>query len=236
MVRIILNFFFFIFKKDEDDSIELSISRKIRALIVLLFLYYFSVLFFSLIRVLLVECDMLSPLIRKHEFTGLQLFLLPIIVAPIAEELIFRLWLKYKSINISLSIMVFAFYVTNVFFKHSLYTDPSFKHILFAILISLLIFFITYYITRKYDTQLSLLFGKYDRVLFFISAIAFGYIHLLNFEITSSIIYLSPIVVSSFITFGLIAGYIRIRFGFIYNVAFHMIANSIPILINILLK
>lgn len=56
---------------------------------------------------------------------------------------------------------------------------------------------------------------------------------MMKFEITPSIIYLSPLVFGSFILFGLITGYIRLRFGFIYSISFHIITNFIPYIIGV---
>ncbi|WP_299886515.1 CPBP family intramembrane glutamic endopeptidase [uncultured Lacinutrix sp.] len=81
------------------------------------------------------------------------------------------------------------------------------------------------------------LFCKYNRqfkYIFYAFAIAFGYVHLFNFEIHALIILLSPILVLPQIILGMFLGYIRIKLGLPYSILLHGLYNGIlsaPILL-----
>jgi membrane protease YdiL (CAAX protease family) len=64
------------------------------------------------------------------------------------------------------------------------------------------------------------------QVAFFVMAILFGYVHLFNYQIDTQILLFSPILVAPQMILGLIFGYIRIRFGFLWAVAMHACYNG----------
>ncbi|WP_298764680.1 CPBP family intramembrane glutamic endopeptidase [uncultured Polaribacter sp.] len=69
---------------------------------------------------------------------------------------------------------------------------------------------------------------------FYIFAILFGFVHIFNFEITTNVIILSPLLVLPQILLGGYLGYIRIRFGLIWAIALHGAYNGILILMSFL--
>lgn len=69
------------------------------------------------------------------------------------------------------------------------------------------------------------------RFAFYGLAITFGYVHLSNYEIDTQILLFSPILVAPQIILGLIFGYIRVRFGFIWAIAMHAFYNGILVII-----
>lgn len=74
----------------------------------------------------------------------------------------------------------------------------------------------------------------YPRVSIFISAILFGFIHITHFIISKNVILLSPIIIMPFLIMGILYGYIRVKFGFGYAIATHVLYNVLAI-INIFL-
>lgn len=69
---------------------------------------------------------------------------------------------------------------------------------------------------------------------FYIFAILFGFVHIFNFEITTNVIILSPLLVLPQILLGGYLGYIRIRFGLIWAIALHGAYNGTLILMSFL--
>ena len=67
----------------------------------------------------------------------------------------------------------------------------------------------------------------YFKFLFYISAWLFGWIHILNFEFTSSHYVFIPIITLPQTILGLILGYIRINYGFLYGVLLHFLYNTV---------
>lgn len=81
------------------------------------------------------------------------------------------------------------------------------------------------------------LFCKYKpqfKYIFYAFALAFGYVHLFNFEISLNIILLSPILVLPQILLGFFLGYLRLKFGLLYAIILHALYNgilTIPVLL-----
>ena len=71
---------------------------------------------------------------------------------------------------------------------------------------------------------------------FYILTLAFGFYHLLNFEITTTVLLLSPLLVAPQISVGAILGFIRVRFGLLWAMALHACYNLVLIGPVLLLK
>jgi len=76
---------------------------------------------------------------------------------------------------------------------------------------------------------------KYFRIVFYLFALSFGFIHITNYQnIGIIVILLSPIIIGSQIWGGLIYGYIRIKLGFLWSILAHSLNNGIAIIFLIL--
>lgn len=64
-------------------------------------------------------------------------------------------------------------------------------------------------------------------IAFYLFALAFGFIHITNFEINSTILLLSPILVLPQILLGGYFGYIRVKFGLQWSMLLHGTYNAI---------
>ena len=69
----------------------------------------------------------------------------------------------------------------------------------------------------------------YFKFLFYISALLFGWVHIFNFEFTSSHFVFIPIITLPQIVLGLMLGYVRIIYGFWYGVLLHFLYNMIVV-------
>ncbi len=71
--------------------------------------------------------------------------------------------------------------------------------------------------------------NKQFKYLFYGFAIVFGFIHIANYEISSTILLLSPLLISPQIALGLILGYTRVKLGLLYAILLHMVFNGLLI-------
>lgn len=71
---------------------------------------------------------------------------------------------------------------------------------------------------------------RYYPVFFYLSAIIFAYVHLLNFEISTATLLLSPFLVLPQFLIGLSLGYMRVKFGLLWGIFKHSIYNVVLIL------
>ena len=70
---------------------------------------------------------------------------------------------------------------------------------------------------------------KYFKIAFYVFAILFGFVHLTNFEITRTILLLSPVLVLPQILLGFYLGFIRVKFGLLWSILLHASYNGILI-------
>ena len=68
---------------------------------------------------------------------------------------------------------------------------------------------------------------SYFSIVFWILTLIFGFYHITNFEITKTILLLSPLLVLPQIIVGGILGYVRIRFGLLWAIGLHAAYNLI---------
>lgn len=78
--------------------------------------------------------------------------------------------------------------------------------------------------------------SRYFDAIFYLFALAFGFYHITNFEISPMIIYLSPLLVAPQIIIGLLLGYVRVRLGLPWSILMHALYNLVLIGPLLLLK
>tara|TARA_B100000941_G_C28367456_1_gene480282 strand:+ start:67 stop:717 length:651 start_codon:yes stop_codon:yes gene_type:complete len=131
------------------------------------------------------------------------IFFFAVIIAPLFEEIMFRLILKFRS------------------------------NFLILWPLQLLIFL-------QINNKINLLktirnfWKKFYGWIFYLISIAFGFMHILNFEPSLNIYLLAPVLVAPQILIGINLGYLRIRFGLIWSILFHAFYNGILMSIALL--
>ncbi|CAM1339742.1 CPBP family intramembrane glutamic endopeptidase [Tenacibaculum aestuarii] len=69
--------------------------------------------------------------------------------------------------------------------------------------------------------------GKQFRIAFYLFAILFGFVHITNYQISTNVLLLSPILVLPQTLLGFYLGFIRVRFGLLWAMALHAVYNGI---------
>lgn len=149
------------------------------------------------------------------------------ILFPVVEESAFRLWMKRKTINILISSIVFSWILASVFLPDAIPTTTRF---ILRGLIALAGGGISLLIKER-------IVHANFAVLFYASAIIFGFIHISNYfgniagflQVILLLISLIPKVLS-----GLFYGYVRVGYGFWASVLFHFAHNLPSHLIHLL--
>ncbi|MFT7352924.1 MAG: membrane protease YdiL (CAAX protease family) [Flavobacterium sp.] len=77
---------------------------------------------------------------------------------------------------------------------------------------------------------------KSFKIAFYALALLFGFIHISNFEITTNVLLLAPILVLPQILLGGYFGYIRVRFGIQWSMLLHGCYNGTLILLSFLFE
>ncbi len=143
-----------------------------------------------------------------------------ILLAPLIEETLFRLIYVFNKRNLGIIILTSAGLI--VFF---LFRDNISKLIVFGS-IALISCFLLLFFRRSSD-----FFNSHFRFFFYSIALVFTILHIFNFNgITGPMTFLFLLFVLPQFVLGIILGYIRVTYGFIYAVLFHAIVN-LPVLI-----
>ena len=230
---------FFLVKKNKQYS---DLVSNINTLLLSVFLYLLMSLLIALpllglnsiinavyhINLLLVRNNNIKNVLSSQ---NLSPFLLICIVGPFIEEILFRLWLSFKKIDISLSLSLFIFYLVNTFVNHnSLYNIQINKSFYFAIVFTLLMFFL---LVKQIDSrQLIFIKDKYLNLSIFISCLFFGLIHIKNFiPLHLNILWAYPFFVLPQLLFSFMLSYLRLNKGFIWSLLLHSTVNLVTLIL-----
>ncbi|MEI6765651.1 MAG: CPBP family glutamic-type intramembrane protease [Bacteroidota bacterium] len=167
------------------------------------------------------------PVILKPDYHQVSIVGM-VVIAPIVEELLFRLNLRYRSVFISfiLTLILYSIFVRIVLgLLPFYYLWESIGNIAIIMVISV---FVNLFI-RRFNKSLEWFWIKYFRLIFYSSAIIFGFMHLGNYWIPNyTIVLLSPFFLLPFMFAGLNLGYIRLRYGIIFSIVLHAFNNLMP--------
>jgi len=181
----------------------------------------------SLSVVIYIICKMCH---LEHEEIGLTKWLKILavfILAPISEEVLFRGLLKFKKSNIVLFISIVVALIGYSVFQSHLFIVISLSIFLFSLLCLLIFFSIS---------KIELFIAANFKYFFYASSISFGLVHATNFAgNVYAIMAFSYILGSPQIVLGFILGYIRMNYGLVYSILFHMAVN-ITVLFSIFHK
>jgi membrane protease YdiL (CAAX protease family) len=153
-----------------------------------------------------------------------------VILAPIVEETVFRYGLKFSRIVVAFLAWLPIYYII----KHTVSDDSMGK----AIGLSLILIPIFWVLIENFRLHLERMWRINFTVIFHISAIIFGLIHLSNYSNINNYFLAIPLV-SSQIVAGYVLGFVRMKFGLFYSMGLHSVWNfitSLALLIPLILK
>lgn len=196
----------------------------------ILFLFLKIVLLFAFFKVLtigvLFYLDYMDLLKKPENITqdGLRdlpkstkLFLV-VILGPIIEEMTYRLGLKFSKINFTVVCGFFSFALLRAIFE---------LEILYAVLISANLAFGIYLSSNPFIIKnLADFWIKNRRSVFYFFIVTFALLHLRNYEITLSLVLLSPFHVLSHLVAGIFYSYARLQIGILAAILLHAINNG----------
>ena len=167
-----------------------------------------------------------NPETAKNLGSSVYVFLTIFLVAPLLEECIFRLGLSFRKWQISIATASIPLYITWQHINHLTIVTAS-LYVLGAIVIFL---FIYYFTNDTFWHELKL---RYFNSTVWLTAIAFGLIHMISFSTYSLILvpYMLCIISVPFFA-GCAITYFRINLGFWWGVGLH-IFNNLPAILLI---
>ena len=162
-------------------------------------------------------------------YNKLFTLILLIILAPLLEELIFRLCFNFKKLEMSLFLLITPYILLGNSFVY--FNTKSVLSIILCLFIY--IYFVKYFTQKK----LNYLRDNYFMYFYYLNCILFGLLHIyninnLNFSFVNIILYIISIIPQ--ILSAIFISFIRIHFGFWWGLSLHSLTNFLPVLFFIL--
>lgn len=140
-------------------------------------------------------------------------------LAPIYEEVLFRSLLKFTKQNLILFITIVSVFIGYCAFNSMI----PFVVVGISVFLITVILFVVFFSRKKVEHFIS----KNFKYFFYASSIIFGLLHASNFTGNIYVIIgFSFILGGPQIILGLILGFIRMNYGLVYSILFHLIINS----------
>lgn len=183
----------------------------------LLLIYFISAIPLAILIFILFKLFNLSH-IQLNPENPIKVILIGIVFAPIFEEIFFRSLLKYTKRNIILFLSSVIILIVYAIFKSKI-EIAAFLSTIFIIILSLSLFL-------NRDSIEQFISSKF-KFFFYTSALFFGLVHSSNFTGNIyAIVAFSLILGGPQIVLGLILGFIRMNYGLIYSILFHILVNT----------
>jgi len=198
-----------------------SVEQRRMTFVIFLKLYLFYMVFALLISVPLGILVNFTGISSKLDDVSTKMIFLGILVVPFFEETIFRLLLKPTRWNIWIFFISVSIYISLLIYRQNYLPVVVFGGILVFVL--MLIFL---------QKNGFFNFSHHFRYLFYLSAAVFAILHMFNFSQINNNWYflILPVFVIPQFFMGLVLGYTRMVYGFIYAVLLHMGINTFILL------
>lgn len=182
------------------------------------FLSLLAALFASMLNV---DNEMLDDL-RSNQ-SSVYIFFIAVIFAPLSEECMFRLWLKFSSLKFTFSLLLI---LGAVGFKLSKSGFPDFQGADYAIpLVVMVVLLLVYFTLERMKASIEKFWIKNFRWLYYSSVLLFGAVHISNFSFAEIDLWVWPILILPQLISGFFYGYVRVKHGFVYGVLMHFLHN-----------
>lgn len=234
MSYILFNLFKFLRRPILESQIQRTESDKWRDLAILFIVTYAlrTVYLFTATSYIRSVFNVDKSSIVNNEQPIITFFFLAVVAYPILEEFIFRYWLARKKILTLVILLAFLLTTTNWLLSKIDYTTIFVRSIILIInSISIIVAVVVGFRKLKVNSKLEEVFCKFFPVLFYMSVFSFGFVHILNYDLTAVGAW-GVFLAIPFILSGITLGYVRIKYGMIYNCAMHIGFNLITFILD----
>ncbi len=155
------------------------------------------------------------------------LFFFGVVIAPLLEEILFRLPLRYTPTNLTLPTFLWIFTILSLLVGTKVIPAALLLPLLCIAVLGCL--FLRIWLKEKVPaTPIHKLYEKWIGLLFYSCAIIFGLVHITNFQLSSGQAFLfTPLLVSPQILIGVLLGFVRLKYGFWWCVFIHTFHNGL---------
>lgn len=221
------HFFSFIFKP-KKEKISKSFIKKILGLLLLFCLGFVLRITTSFVTPYFVEVS-LSEKFSIDKETLYSIFL-TCLLAPLIEELAFRLPLVFSKTNLSISFAILSFFMINKFFDLDDHYDLE-NHFILRVALSCCFGFLIWTIINRYSMSINKFYRDKLGIIVYSYILLFAFMHVANYEEGVNSLLVSIFIMLPHFISGLILSFVRLNYGFSYSLFLHILNNVIPFLI-----
>ncbi|HOX76064.1 MAG TPA: hypothetical protein PLB27_15185, partial [Bacteroidales bacterium] len=184
-----------------------TFSRKLRSFLMLFFLELLLTIILILIFKALHEAGILPTNVQKVLFlkstrSGWKFLLLFVLIAPVSEEIIFRLNLRIKEKYLIFNILIFIIGLSMILIN--IYRAKWFRILVLASGLVVLIF--SFFMRSIIAPSLLNFWHKRFKWIFYVTAVIFGLVHIFNYNLDKTGYFLPVILVFPQFMMGLFFG------------------------------
>ena len=162
----------------------------------------------------------------QNKIKGYYGFFLVVILAPLVEELIFRLILVPKRRNIAIFTFVFSFLILN----KTYYVNKIDWLLLVSLVVSGLLSFLVFKLLKR-NSKIETAIGKRQKIITMVSVVLFGLLHIANIEnLHWELALLYPVYALPQMILGYVSSVQRLKLGFVWGLLFHSMINLMAFL------
>ena len=162
----------------------------------------------------------------QKKIKGYYGFFLVVILAPVVEELIFRLILVPKRRNIAIFTFAFSFLIIN----KPYYLIEIDWLLLMSLAVSGLLSFLVFKLLKR-KPEIETVIGKRQKITTIVSVVLFGLLHIANIEnLHWELVLLYPVYALPQMISGYVCSVQRLKLGFIWGLLFHSMINLMAFL------
>jgi len=162
----------------------------------------------------------------QKKIKGYYGFFLVVILAPVVEELIFRLILVPKRRNIAIFTFVFSFLIIN----KTYYLIEIDWLLLVSLVVSGLLSFLVFNLLKR-NPEIETAIAKRQKIITIVSVVLFGLVHIVNIEnLHWELALLYPVYALPQMISGYVCSVQRLKLGFVWGLLFHSTINLMAFL------
>lgn len=203
---------------------KLSTNQLIKSFFkLLLILFFFKFLYLAFTALLELIDGFILPMVSENtkldDYSGLVKFALSALLAPIFEELTFRLGLKFSKPNFIIMIAGLTFVVLKILLN----LDWG----ICLATVSLVILLLSFVLKSKMIESLAEFWKNHRLLVFYFLLLSFSIAHSTNFELSCSMLLYIPILILPQLLTGLVYSYARFNHGILMSIGLHLVSNGI---------
>lgn len=176
------------------------------------------------------------PVRKSAEYYTIELkFMLAVFLMPIFEEITFRLYLRFNTFNIAISLSLWNFVFPILFTEYSMATRIILNGMVTLLTFSAVVIVLNH--VKKIKILFYFIWKKYFFIIFYFSAFLFAFAHLLKYDTSVlNLLKISHLVIIPHFISGLFFGYIRLKYNLFASIFMHSTVNILPFILLFFLR